>query len=1156
MGIDLKQLNGIMDTDSPNDAIGRPFHKMGRNIRFRGVDGNVQPEGVLGNTLISNNLPSGANQCIGSFFDTVKQRLIWFNWNSNGKNGIYQYKLSTQTISSLLVCFTNSATDILQFDLDYKIPSVNIIYTTDADGDIMTWTDRLNRPIKLNLKDAENNIYGANWIVDYLTIARRVPMTSPSCSYQDDATITINNLRKKLYEFRYRYVYKDFTKSTWSAYGKLFAPRNPDDIATDINNQKNNRIDVSLNSGGADCVKIEVGARIVEGTTFSFDFLVATLDKATLSIADNSLYTFNFYNDSSYPFLDPKDTGLLFDYVPKKCNCQELLNGNVIVYGAPTFGYDFGETLNITTSITSVDYIFTGSNVTITANINNSFNSTFGVYNVSGAFVFSGIPVTGDVYNITLQSGIWSPTIDPSFTTTVSYTVLLGDTLADVVLAFRSLMESLTQYPTISGEVAFGNNSTTVTIDNILPDGASDVVNVTNISYVYANSNAPVDGVSNSIYKQKSRYGFGLVYFDQYGVTDGVHYDATLLLETPELSTTGNNSSTIPRISFSINHQPPIWAYSYSWVRTNNLTVQTLLATVTCSTAKDSGGTPLYAYLEITNQQNNQNNFPVYDFSEGDRVRIVGKYGAAVGSVYDFPISSLKTAPTINGVVETGKIFILIPYDAVLSAFGTVGNNNYDIEIYTPAINVSLNEQFFYEFGETYLVINQGQSNRAHQGQLQDQIVGAQPATFAFIRGDFYIRQRSIPFNADLSSVTTIWIIDQSVSDKYPSKTTGNGRVFTVDPYAKETYFPSGIRWSLSYQQDTNINQTNKFYFLNFDEIDRAKGDIQRMKTRDRILRVFQNRGCAQMGVYSKFIQDSGGNNILTTTDEIITTNNVQYYEGEFGLGGQYCGLASGKIQDYFIDPVRNYQCRLSNDGIIPISEIYFGRFYIQPLFSPYNFNTYLRPDGSQARIIMFYDFHEENCCTVLQGGSYNGKSIQNYYYTFNEKRNGFEQFSDLQPEWITQGADITYSWKNGALYIHNNEAKLANFFGVQYKPSITLVFNDKVAVRKTFNTVSYQSNSKWVSPVNGNILTSEINEQTGLPQISQLQEVDYSPRGNYFDGALLRDANSMSDARLALQEGDYLEGQWLEITFICNSLTRSSLFSPYLNWELNNRNF
>lgn len=1142
--IDLKQLSGILNTDDPNEVLPLTHHKMAMNGRFRGNGNNMQFQGVPGTTLIPNNyLPSGSNQCIGSFYDGVRQRIIWFNWNSNSKHGIYQYDINNKVISKLLACFTNSTTDILNFDLNYPIPSVVMLYRTEGEGDILHWTDRRNRPMKLNLLDAENNTYGSNWITDYLTVARPTPPLPPTCTYVNDATVALNNLRSKLYQFRYRFWYKDNTKSTWGSYSKLFAPLNPDDLATNIDPTKNNRIDITINTGNADVIKIEIAGRHSIVSTFSDCFLIASLDKVALSIADNSVYTFQFFNDSSYPDIDPRETTLLWSNVPQLANTLELLNGNVIIYGAPTEGYDFNETLDAQLSVTSVS---------------NSTNATLNITQFPSVFFESGVldrsailfTFSGDLSNVSLVTINLSAS-NSSSTISGSFSASPTGTLQDLIDAITAAINSSSDFDSID----VSNPLNTVPPLSLLayPQAAptSDPFIMSGSFTITFSGAIPTTDVNIAMFHPLSKYQIGIVYFDEFDETDGVVTASTLIFKTPEVDTTGQTQMKIPQINLSINSQPPIWAVKFSIVFTNSLTYGTTLPTVSSATGQDG----VYGYLDITAQQTNQNKYPSYGFVSGDRVRIIGRYGNTVTFV-DVPLVSLVTNPNIAGTNKTGS-WLKVPYSAAtMSSWGTSGFEHYNIEIYTPAINTTPDLQFFYEVGQEFPVINSGLSNRAHGGMLQDQIVGTQPAKYSFTRGDFYIRTRVIPFADNLTDQRIVWIIDQSVSDQYPSMVKNNGRAYVVDESIKNQIFPTRSRWGEAYQQNTNVNQTNIFYPLNLDEIDRSRGMIQRYKTRDRILRVFQERACAQYGVYARYIQNNDGQSTLVTTDNIITTNNINYYEGEFGLGSQYCSLVSGKIQDYLVDPVRGNQIRLSGDGIIVISEIYKGQYFIKSLLTPYN-KAWLRPDGSSAKILGCYDFFEEQYMCILQGGSIGTTSISNYAFSFNEKRNAYCSFYDiLNPDWITSAEDKMYAWKNGQLYSLDNESKWANIFGVQYYPSINLVFNDKEMIKRVFNAIAYQSNKFWVSDNNGDIRTSMINPQTGLQQISQLKEVDYEIQENIRYAALLRDANSMASAQLALVEGDFLNGNWIEVNLIYKGSDFVWLQSPYLSYQQSPRNF
>lgn len=1247
----IKQFNGFLNTDDSDTVMPLPHHKMAKNGRFRGNGQQVRFEGVEGNVVIPNSyLPAtGTNECIGSFTDSVKQRLIWFNYNSLGYNGIYWLDLKTGVVSPYLISFTNSTTDILNFSLDYPIPSVNIIYATDDIGDTLCWTDRLNRPMKLNLKQAVDNTYGATWTTDYLTVARTMPLLCPSCRYQNDSSVTVNNLRKTLYEFRYKYVYRDNSESCWSPYSKLFAPLDPDSISTNIDPTKNNRIDVTLNTGSADCTQIKIAARSIAGEyVFSDDFLVTTLNKSDLGINNDSLYTYQFYNDSSYPFINVADSILLFDYVPKKANTQELLNGNVIVYGGITEGVNF----NVVLDCTNVETLF--DNGTQPMYIQ-SFNS-----GRQWSYVFYGVPVTGDTVTLTVTV----THDDASFDTYVFiYTVLIGDTLQDVVDALKVQIDA--QVP--------------LTATLITPDGgtgfrifSSTLTDIVSGEYVinYAPATPSTDDVSNSVYKHKSKYRFGLVYFDEFGVSNGVQTTDNLLVTTLEMDTTGGTKMKVNNIAISVNHKPPMGAYYFTWVRTLNLTVANFTTFITCSTAKSGTASTDFAYLEITNLQTNENNFGTYSYTEGDRVRIIGKFvngAAGTVSVIDSPVVGLVTDPVIGSATVTGD-FIKVPYNSGLSTFGT--DMNWYCEVYTPAISTALKTQVFYEFGETYQVLNPNTVDRAHQGKRQNQVDGTvstitppssaliatlnpvagnlsigaytylveyenalgqlsapnavsniittvggsqrinlsaipvsgsalvtkrriyrtkadgttyyllttindnttttyadniadanltvvmpQAAIYDFARGDVYIRDRQFPITANLHTIDKMWLLNPAVSDLYPSTIVGNGRAWVIDPFAVETYYSTLLRWGLDYEVNTNVNQINKFYPLNQNTVDLMKGDIQRFMVEDRLLYVYQNRAVGQFGIYARFIQNNNGASQLVTTNDILTSNNINYLEGEYGVGTEYCGLVRSKGAHYFADPVRGAEIRRAGNGLTNITEKHKGQFYIKSLIVPYN-KTWTRANGSKAKILGFYNFVEEEYNTILQGGTNSGKSIDSYTFSFNEIRNGYCSFYEFYPEWAASANDIIYTWKNGRIYSHTNTTKYTNFYDVQYYPSIQLVFNEQEGVKKNFNTFAYQSNQIWVCPEIGDIYTSLIDGQTDIRQVSKLPnwavEIDEDKR----IAALLRDAESMPNPQQALIDGNFLQGFNIVLNLVYLGNEYSWLYLPYITWKLNNRQF
>lgn len=1140
MKIERKMFSGVMNLDDPNESIPGTHHREAFNVTFRGNPGDMRIENIKGTQFVSNDgISNGTNVCIGAYYDELKQRVFYFVYNSLGFDAIFVYNTITRSISTLLMSRIDSLLSeaLFNFSPNYPIASVNILYRTEDDGDILYWTDRNNPPMKLNIKEAEavDKTYNGNWKKKYLTVARPMPLVSAICKYESDASTTINNLRSKLYQFRYRWVYRDFSKSTWSPWSRLFAPDSVDTLANEIDPTKNNRISIKYQTGDDDVIKVEIAARQSIDTTFSDPFLVETVDKA--AVPDNSEYEYKFYNTEAYPYVDVAESNQLFDYVPLKANAQELLNGNVVIYG----GITEGRTANITPSITKTVSLVQNTNTSTLftmASYNRYTFSYYPTYNVTGGnhyIIFDGTPQVGDSYSFSLSfrrdlgSGVENATVTITIPTLTAgqntqqqvESILLTQLTGNATLQNYGLASYVNTLQLVEpGEF---NNKRGIKIGGNSVNEAW-ILDSYSFTYTYAGGGGvPADptGVNTACYKHKSRYTFGMCYFDEYGVTNGVITNDTLRVITPEIESSDLSGTqlTVPLIEFQVSHQAPSWAKYFSFVRTSNLTASDFKTIITTTTGVDTANK--YAYLDITEYQENKNGYPTYSFAQGDRVRIVGRKNQAdivTDSVSnDYPILSLMTSAQISSMttpasVPANKIWLRIPYDSSSMSsfnFGNASYYNYYIEVYTPAINASEENQVFYEFGEIYPVIVSG-ANRYHTGMTQNQ-TGAQPAIYKFIRGDVYSRQRGSVIAADNN-----WIIDRSLSDKYGSRVDGTGRPFVVDEYAKESYYPTLVRYSLEYQSGTSINQTNRFYAANFDEYDRERGDIQRLKTRGRQLRVFQNRACGVVPILQSVVQTADGNGVLSQSAEII--NKIQYYLGDYGIGNQFCSLASSANADYFTDPVRGAQVRLSGDGLTPISELYKAHFYLNPLITKYNKVRNSITGQGKAKIMAIYDQFNEEMITVMQESAAGDDKSNPYTFGFNEFRNAYTSFYDYNPEWIICAGNLVISWQNGLLYTHDSST-YCNFYGVQYKPSVTLIFNQFETIKKRYNTITMLANAPWVPESNGDITTN-------LNQTSSLQTTDFLSKDDKLHAAFKRDSSSTG----GLYNGVVLKGNWAKL--------------------------
>jgi hypothetical protein len=1039
-------------------------------------------------------MPS-TNQCIGSHYDELKQRVFYFNYNSAGYHGIYSYDVKANSISPLLISFVDSQEDIFGFDPKFPIASINILYRTEEEGDVLHWTDRNNRPMKLNIREAtiSGKTYGTAWKKDYLTVARKMPTIAPECQYGDSPDVA-NNLRSKLFQFSYRWVYKDNTKSTWSPWSKLFAPLSISDLDVDKDPTKSNVISVTYNTGSLDCYKIEISARETVGVTFSDRMNVAVLDKVKLDMPSDVNRIYNFYNDGTYPFLNQAESIQLFDYVPKKANSQELLNGNILTYG----GILEGNTFNGTLSVSAVPGQALPDPASSPVNV---IAQDFGR---NWKYTFTGLPAAGDKIDLNITVTVTNDNVSPTKiseeTYGYSYTVPNGTTtVVNIRDYFKGVIDAEAKL-TAEDSGASGILITYVPgVNKVL----WDVVGTYDVDIV--STATPID-VNSSTYKHASTYKFGLVYFDEFGVTNGVVTNDSMKVIMPQLSENNIGSSTTPVkspfINIDINHAPPSWAKTFSFVRTKNLTVSNFVWATTNKIHKDAD----FAYMDISTYNANKNGYAKYQYVKGDRVKIYGKLNLDTNLSKDLPILDALLLSPEDGT--TAGYWLKVQYQADLMLDWDTSTSTYYIEPYTPFYNSNIDDQFYYEFGENYSIIRDANNNLVHEGIGQNQIIGAgvRPAKYTFYRGDVYNRRRS----------NNHYVIDMSVSDKFESKVDGNGRTFVVDEYAKETYYPTLIRYSGEYEQGTNINNTNRFAAENIDEYDRQKGDIQRLKSRGQQLRVFQSRACGIVPIDQNVLQTADGGSVVSQSTQVL--NKIQYYQGEYGIGEQFCSLASSANADYFTDPVLGCQVRLSTDGITSISETYKAHFFLTDKITKYQKtnNADKFGNGGYAKVLGVYDAFEEEFITVMQGS---GSTIPDYTFGFSEPRNAYSAFYDYNPEWITVAGNVIISWKSGELWVHNNTTAYANFYGVQQTPSIKLVFNQSPNIKKHYNTLTTLGNTTWVAPLTSDIVTNMNNN-------SKLLSTDFKMKDDKYHASFKRDINSTG----GLYEGKVLRGSWLEL--------------------------
>lgn len=1047
-GMDLDSSILQMKPDSYIDALNITIDAVARNQDYAATN-------IVGNRLVNYSLPSGTNVVIGAYSDLIRNRVIYFVWNSYAQHLILKYNNTTRTISKILANLTDTGgEDILQFSRYKKILHIEVVHRDE--GDLLYWTDGNVSPRGLIIDKVEAGTYGTVEL-DFITAAKSPPLQPPIVSYGNDSTRTTNSLRKKLYQLRYRWKYDDFSRSTWSPWSDTPLPANLVGTDNDGDPTKNNYIATTVTSGKKNVTDIEIGFRELQGSQWGDMFQTISLNKEQLGIADETEYQYNFYNDNVPTILDTRESLQLFDYFPLLAKSMVLANGNVLVYGAITEGYDnLGQ-----------DELNVEMTVTMIKNTGVELGDPSLTYEKTGqVFVFTvgqNVPI-GTYYRvIAFVYGVGVITL-------CDYTSVLGDTANIVALALFNDMSAT--YQQAQGGATFTAN---------LLNSASYIVQIQVTPGTGSTSIASAMG-----WPWASRYRFGLVYFDEKGRTNGVQTYVNqpadgndFEVETGEFQLDGGIPKTAV-INAEINHLPPSWAVKYCWVRSENRTYDKQLYYVTCDFQDPGDG---YYYLGLQNIQYyyDQNNKFIYNsiestVKEGDRIRVVAAAASSgyTGTIWndDYEILGVTERVETGGANETHFVKIKKPVSTPSPAY----SSSMLVLVYSPLTNAATEDKtVYFEFSQFYDI-----TGGYHMGELQNQ-TGSQPATFRFVNGDMYYRQRSI-FTRIIPTVssTNFLLFDANYSDFYLSSVNGNGRAEVVEVNAAQTYYPATVRFGQEFEPNTTVNNLPRFYAGNFKDYNRNFGGILKMWIINQYLFLGQQLKIGSVPINLQIVKTVDGTGQLTASDELLNT--VQYYIDEVGVGDCPEAVRHFNWSAYGIDNRRGLIWRWANNGIHIISVKYRVNSWASEELP-------LR-DGATTFCYGAFDQRLNNYILAIEAAS--GSSAQTIVFSEGDDNKGdqpcFDGFWSAHPEMMTTLGNLLIMFKDGALWTHDN-TRYNSFFGVDYESSITPTFSQPGLEKKTWQSINMVSDGIWDAPS----IYSNVNTYSGQRQETNLVAAEFT---------------------------------------------------------------
>lgn len=1120
-----------IDTDSEVRLVEDGSYLYALNLRSGVSDNGVQVN-FKGNTLVPYSLPAGDNKCIGTLRDIKRNAIIYFVYNSLGNHSILHYFCATNTIETILAPFTSGAvvftTDFLGFTEFNKIHSSNIV------DDILLWTDNTVPPRKINIKRAKdfmNQLTPAAGIDPYsnliasgsleertqfINAIKYAPVDKPTHVLGYDSARKTNFIRGFMIQVRYRWLYDDNEPSAWSTGSYISLPMGEENITGNFAvTNANNYLEVTIGTGHPTVRKIEVAFRFGNLEPWSkIDTPIEKYDKDNqVVIASLTDYSFRFYNDVVLVPIGVEENIKNFDAVPQLSKTQDI-NENRLFYSNNLEGYD-NPALDVSIQSSMVTEDFGEDSLYAGAAVYS--DTLFSISSLSNYPLFYQVIMVPANISLIKVGTVISFDLAVSFGSTTDYPITYTITQDDVLGGPLAIQESIYQLLLDMEILIFGTlTKVTLTSGSITMYGIQTQLNVvaTPMTTSITNFVAIPPTIKMMSHKKGSNQKYAIVYFDEANRDGGAVTNSSLshyLQYLPEFAANiavSETATVIAKLLVTIRHLPPLWAKRWQLVRAeNNLRKYVQFLTKSPDIDTDPNGNFVIDMEFLTDYITKERIITTvqYEFEEGDKIRFVDNTHFYVSGYIETTVLSFDPS-TSKLVVQPFDKGVLINNITQPTTEGILG----ELFAYKPTTD---NVPYF-EIGEVYDVLNPGTSQRAHAGNVQDQIVGVRDAVVLLDRGDCYIYRRYFSNNTIPTFVESEYFSDYILL----SNNTDISRVQVVRNETQKRY-EQQIRYGGRYFPGTQTNLLLSFGASDYDNMETTFGPVNRIISVGEVLKVLQTKKLTSVYISRNMIYSANGEKQITLSDKVLGTK----YPSETDYG---CAHPESVFKDdrqvFWYDVNTGSFIQDSANGPYPISNYKAATYFRDKSREIQNkSNVFVYANIDNLNNIINVAFSDESGLSITTS-----ETIQ-----YNTAKNRWNSFTSFIPDYMAQSAMVFISMKAGALWVHNTNELRNNFYGVQYNSVIRLVANVNPYEVKVFDSLAVDSNEIWEAPSQGDI-SIQPNAQFPNGMESRLIAAKFRNKEGVWYADILRDMNTpnQASAQIALLSGRKMRGHEIVI--------------------------
>lgn len=434
---------------------------------------------------------------------------------------------------------------------------------------------------------------------------------------------------------------------------------------------------------------------------------------------------------------------------------------------------------------------------------------------------------------------------------------------------------------------------------------ASELSNIsTNPSVYSVTDNGPCEAyIGEPTMKSNRTYEIGVVYFDSYGRKSPVLTSSSSSVFVPHF-----NASKSNKIKCSINFNPPYWADRYKFaIKQVDSDFDVIRTRGPLYQVKE--GSIRYVYISLPQLELNKiveggilvlkNNGVQFNNSTTNQFRVISVESFEAG--WNDNSGEAGTYVKLQGPAE------LFEDNSSL----TVPTTSKDIIFET--FSIVDEEVPYYEVPGTYDIID-----GFHTGNIQNQAQNQAAEVLLDVHNAYSFG----------NGVESIKIDD----DKTKSSISIGVRVNEVFDDYRQNIRSSSLTYGGVYDQTTNYNALNEFNLslANYKDMDDQYGSIKKIHSRDSDLIVFQENKIHNILFNKSVLFNADGTGNVSQTVSIL--GQEVPYKGEYGISSSPESFQSWGYKMYFADERRGAICRLSNNGIVEISDYGMHDWFVDNL--------------------------------------------------------------------------------------------------------------------------------------------------------------------------------------------------------------------------------